>query len=444
MEPSRKVGGSGHEIRSGRYRPAADSNSDIAEEKGWGTPHGNSGIYNKIYHTSPAAQLMLRGIVLPTQALPLRFAGGKARHLDFLERAYRGVEGGIHRYLASAYRGMLTYGFDGHEATERIDSKGFLVPDRFLQRAPWSVWKIHTKEERFDGITQQVQLEDDKGRETVRIEAERLLWHVHDFEGGHYSGTSLFRAAYAPWQAIQDIWRYAKMRMWRSAVPLLTMHMDAEAWEDEVYKDDAAEFMSQEGPDIENFLLARSAEGGKSPFEMHLGSSPSNDLIDLARYFEWQIYSIGLQQYQALGTGSVGARAVGDVQSRVYWRSLKAFTEMLLRAINDTSAFAPWGSIRRLVEMNFGPQEVYPQAYLPVPRADSFEGFATAMKTLADGPAPWLHPTARDERQLREEWGLAPLGDLEREIWPRGFAPAPQPEPAVSEPPEPEALPEAA
>ena len=400
--PSSVQGASSFVIHSGRYakRGQGEHRCDIAEELGYGEIQTRVGIYDQMYRTVPAISQLYRVISYPIRSLNWghRFPAkvrGDPRHIDLCNKVYfEDLEGGHDRFTEQKLKSLL-YGFMAHETEDGVDADGNYVWKRFLQRMPWSVKHIHRHNERLAGITQRAQREDGKGVEELPINGDRLLWTAHDLDGDHFTGISILRPCFGPWTNIKDLWRYAGIRFARMATPLPVIHADDKVYQNTILKDDLGDTLENLIADINSFMvLPKGAE-----FAFVGGEVPSSDIIEMLHYYERTILSVGLAQWIGFDGGN---RSVTDTQARAYWKSLKAVVRTMVLAENDTSEFAPLGSIKRLIDANFGPQKHYPQLYATVPRSDTFKGMADAMSALVSSG---MHrPTVSDHRQMREEW----------------------------------------
>jgi len=212
---------------------------------------------------------------------------------------------------------------------------------------------------------------------------------------------SLYRPCFGPWRNLMNLWRYVMMRMERMGTPMPVLGMDNADFNNQELKDDAQDELENVRASEFASLVYPLGPDGKSVLSWFGGEAPSSDVIDLARYFTWEVLSAGVAQYLALGTTSTSSRNVGDTIARVFWRTLHVIARELAAPINDTSDFAPAGSIRWFVDNNFGPQASYPSLYAPIPRAESFEALANGLKLMKEGT--WLHPLPQDELMLRDE-----------------------------------------
>lgn len=408
------VGGSGFRDSVGRFvAPGVDPNPDIREERGYGSPGGTAGIYHEMVTTLPAVTLLVKLYAGPIQSLhhDFRYATHGTTDpavLDFLRQSYFDDCENWETYLQQKLE-ALVYGYMPFEVETGIGASGALVPLRFLQRMPFSIEKIFRKDERLDRIEQRVQRDDGtSGTRTVTIPAERLMWHTHGRQADHLTGMPLIRPAYGPWRNILDLWRYVMIRMERMATPTPAFGLDDANFNNAVVKDHLQEVSENWRASAWSHLVYPRGPDGQNRVEFVGGSAASDDIVQLCRYFAWEILSAGAGQFLALGTTSTGSRSVGDVQARVFWRSLQAVVRENNEPINDRLG-RTHGSIRWLVDNNLGPQKVYPRLVAPVPRAETLESFAKAMLTLKQ--AGFLVGTAEDNMMLRDEQQLPQLGD---------------------------------
>lgn len=116
------------------------------------------------------------------------------------------------------------------------------------------------------------------------------------------------------------------------------------------------------------------------------------------------LQQVGAQQL-VLGTGETGSRSVGEVhdaRAQAYVRGVITVLESELQ-----------GYVKKLVDVNWGPQPAYPRISLTMKRAElSPDIMATA---AAQGRAAGLLTvTTKDENVFRERLGFAPIDENER------------------------------
>lgn len=116
------------------------------------------------------------------------------------------------------------------------------------------------------------------------------------------------------------------------------------------------------------------------------------------------LQQVGAQQL-VLGTGETGSRSVGEVhdaRAQAYVRGVITVLESELQ-----------GYVKKLVDVNWGPQPAYPRISLTMKRAElPPDVMATA---AAQGKAAGLLTvTTKDENVFRERLGFAPIDDDER------------------------------
>jgi len=114
-------------------------------------------------------------------------------------------------------------------------------------------------------------------------------------------------------------------------------------------------------------------------------------------------------QQMALGMGETGSRSVGEVHDKsadAFALGIIATLESVWNGTGDGYAGRKYtGVVRRLVDVNFGPQEAYPRVKWTLKQAKLKPvEYATAVKTLRDAGVITVH-TIEDENAARERVG---------------------------------------
>lgn len=139
-----------------------------------------------------------------------------------------------------------------------------------------------------------------------------------------------------------------------------------------------------------------------------LFSQGANKGMVLDAWKELGVHVLGQLQAQqmALGLSNTGSRSVGQIHDQVADAFALGVIANITSTINGNGARPYTGLVRKLIDVNFGPQKAYPlvtmtprQAKLPA------DQFATAVKTMKDGGliTVWTH---EDENNAREKGGL--------------------------------------
>lgn len=117
------------------------------------------------------------------------------------------------------------------------------------------------------------------------------------------------------------------------------------------------------------------------------------------------LQQVGAQQL-VLGTGETGSRSVGEVhdaRAQAYVRGITAVLEAELQCL-----------VRKLVDVNWGPQKAYPRLKLTLKRPELGVGERiAAMRQAKDGGLLTVLP--RDENLVREALGMSPIDADERD-----------------------------
>lgn len=426
------IGGSGVSIYGGRYDLRYEFNRDIAGERAFGSPTGSVGTLEKMRRTDSTMAMMLRTIKLPLQSTTygVRWPRGESGPDEIREF----VESALFTRPAQSWPAIIRMGSESFdygnmwaEKVFRVDRDGAVVLDKLHQRLPRSICHWQVAKGELEGIHQLAQVSTDKGEELVFLPADILLGWVYDLQGDAYEGISLMRQAYGPHQIKMQIWRALGIGAEREALGFPVARFGEDSFDDGDLKDQVEEVMrgwrTHEQwyamvPDTVKFEVIANANSART------------DLVELCRYLNFEILSSILAQFLALGSTSTGSRATSDTHVRVWRGAFKSFVHHVVEPFNDVSGRVKHqGLIKELVDLNFGPQDFYPEVFGVVPRAETFKEVADSMAVLSN--ADFLRANDKDRQQIRQELDLVGVSDDSIE---EIVGPEPEPEPA----PEPE------
>ena len=319
----------------------------------------------------------------------------------------------------------MRYGHMVHEAVYGIDVDGRICLTKLAPRHPRSIdfWYIDTDGTPL-GITQNVptftgpklpaptQIGGTPGWvkwELHTIDAERLVIHSFDADAGDILGRSMFHAMWRPWFAKDQMQRFQLIAADRHSSLIPIVHHD--------------------GSDPEKALaLARGLRSGEDSgaevpldwvVEM-LGSDPVMDLLPWVRFFNEEIAGAAMAMMLTLGHDS-GARSLGDT-------FVSLFTQSLDQVVSGVEHTVTEQVIRRLVELNWGPDEPYPVLVGDTIQSDS-AAVVASIKSLVD--AGIVTPDQGLEDQTRRRLRMPPADQM-RTAAEREQATKPSPPPGAA------------
>lgn len=245
----------------------------------------------------------------------------------------------------------------------------------------------------LQGIRQLVPRQGAPGWDEVTIPVDRLAYFVNDREGGDWTGRSLFRSAYGHWLIKQRLMRLGPVIVERNGMGVPVVYYPSDG--------NKAEALA-----IATKFRAGEQAGAALPdgyrLELVGVDGSTKDELPLLKYHDEAMGRSALAMFLNLGHDN-GARALGDT-----------FVDYFVLA-NDTiaeevAAVLTEHVIRDLVELNYGPDEAYPELVFDPISAESTPT-ADALKALAD--AGLLGPI--DEElygEVRRRYGLPALAAL--------------------------------
>lgn len=237
----------------------------------------------------------------------------------------------------------------------------------------------------------------------VDLPADKVLLTTWNRSGNNYLGFSAFRSVWYLCKIREHLLKCLAIGSVREAVGIPIAEME---------KDIKLTPKSQRALQkfLANLVYHENASavlpaGVKLKF---LFSPAANKGNVLDAWKELGVHVLGQLQAQqmALGLSNTGSRSVGQIHDQVADAFALGVIANITATINGNGERPYTGLVRKLIDLNFGPQSAYPvvtltprQAKLPA------QDFATAVKTLKDGGAitVWTH---EDENNAREKTGL--------------------------------------
>jgi hypothetical protein len=389
-------------------------------------------VNDRMRRTDGQVASVLRAINLPIRGNTYRLAGDDVdeRVMRFCEinlgledqragRRRRRREGVVFDELLAHALLMLPFGHSPLEQVYRIDGpppglEGQL-PARLAHlrklgpRLPRTLAGIDVADDGgLAAIRQQVTRSNGTYSE-VRIPVDRLVMFVNEREGADWLGTSILRAAYKHWLIKDVLIRLGPLTVERNGMGIPTVYYSSGGDKDEALR------------------IAREVRAGEDAgvalpeeykFELTGVTGTTRDELPLLKYHDESIGRSVLAMFLNLGHDN-GARSLGDTFVDYFVMALGAVVRNLAETITEHV-------IRDLVELNFGPDEPYPEL-----EADELTGdgplTAEGLKLLAE--AGLLTPDPTLESELRRRHRLPAADPVEpapeEDMPPGGPAPAP-------------------
>jgi hypothetical protein len=228
----------------------------------------------------------------------------------------------------------------------------------------------------------------------VEIPGAKLLIWTYDKQGDDHWGVPPTRHCYKAWTFKQQIEKLNLLHTDRFGVGLPVME-EGEGW-GEAERTRVAAFLKSWRSGGGNYLLHPT--GGKVSVVSDDGKTAMS-MLEWVRYYNLQIAKTFLTQQTELGSTETGARALGETFLQQMGGLVQADCEDLASIINE-------GLVKRLVDLNFGPQKTYP-LFTPSQRVTYGGGVGTVLQQLIASGA--IHPRPEDEAFLREALNMPPV-----------------------------------
>lgn len=324
------------------------------------------------------------------------------------------AEAGLPSVLSQAAAGMLASGFSlfepvaGPVARPELPGGKGLALRRILERLPSSLssnpWVESEDGSRLLAIRQHAPRGPSGKWASVELRREDVLLFTWQRSGTNWAGFSAFRS----------VW-YIANRVMPMLLKLLGVTLQREGAGVPVAEavDLDAELTPAQRDELNTVLanLSFHEAGGvvmPNGWKLNWVFSPGANKGHVLQ--AWKdlglvvLQQVGAQQI-VLGTGETGSRSVGEVhdaRAQAYVRGVITVLESELQ-----------GYVKKLVDVNWGPQPAYPRISLTMKRAElSPDIMATA---AAQGRAAGLLTvTTKDENVFRERLGFAPIDEAER------------------------------
>lgn len=227
----------------------------------------------------------------------------------------------------------------------------------------------------------------------VDIPSEFLVVFTNEKEGDNYEGISALRACYGPWKRKNTYQKLMAIGIEKYAVP--TPIMEVPTGKENTTEYNNAKLMMEKYVSHEkNYFMV--AQGWKLSF-----GNPSNfdasKIQDAIVRENAEIASAFLVSFLELGQQQSGSWALSNDLSDFALLSIQYVADYICEILNGTI-------IKQIVDMNFGPQESYPELFCAGIKDKPGKEFAEILKLLVDGKV--ITPDLELEDEMREKYGL--------------------------------------
>lgn len=398
----------------------AESNLKLIHEQAYGRAGSRDwGFWEYALRTDEAVAKSLDFVVAPIRDALLEVEeakdnpNGKAQ-ADFVRWVLDNIEPGAPEFLAQTTRGSLGIGFSLHELVPDFVSHKSLPGGqgvafvKLAERLPNSIHPNGWIEE--DGQLVAVKQNGPLGThwKSVDLPVERLLLNSWNRTGNNYLGFSAFRPTYYQIKTREQLAKLIAISHMRESagIPIaFAMSKDSQK-------------LSQGEKESLQRFLSNSLYHENAALVLPLGYdikwlfAPSTNKSVVLEAFN-QLGLLIMQQVGAqqlyLGTSDTGSRSVGEVHSAQARSFLGGVVANLEAVLNGVTGRPYTGFVRKLIDLNWGPQSSYPKIKLVLRKPElDIKSRLEAIKLARD--AGLLTANSLDENAVREELGL-PLED---------------------------------
>jgi hypothetical protein len=393
-----------------------EENANLTQTAGYGAPGGNQwGFWEHAALTNPACAMALDKVTAPIRDARYDFAEPKGKKvrpeiMDALRLAFLELlEPGIEEVAANAAWGFLASGFAINELVWAVHPSGLAYVAELPERLPSSLsseaWKIQNG--KLVGVEQQAP--DDSGTGTWRnvvIPASKLLLFTRQRQGNNFYGRSVFRSVYFHVRLMEMLVKLIGITMQRegAGIPIAEV------------SDPTTKLDATARAKLEQFLANMTVHENASAVMPNGVSlkwlySPGANKGHVVETYN-ALMLIVLQRVQAqqmvLGVNDTGSRAVGQIHVDASRQYVQEVVRTIEAVFNGVGSRAYTGVVRKFVDANFGPQEVYPRLAISLQKEElSIVDRLAGIKSGVD--AGVLHISDSDEEMVREGLGLGPV-----------------------------------
>lgn len=293
---------------------------------------------------------------------------------------------------------MLEFGFSVFEIVwDVIDFEGkqYLGIQQLANRKQSTIWQWALDDGTF-GVKQFVPGGVDGGFK--QIPGDKILVFSNEREGENYAGVSILRSAYKHWYFKDALYKIDGIAAERNGVglPIVYVPPDAKAADIAMVEELARNTRANE----QGFI--RVPEGFVFEFA-DFKTKQNKDLSPMINHHDRQIMKTVLAQFLELGSADAsGSYNLSEDQSRLFIQSIQWVAKYFAEVINQDL-------IPKLVDLNFGPTDNYPELEFEKIGDDNLAELATNLPLLAG--AGFITATPEDEEHIRKIAGLPDIPD---------------------------------
>jgi len=303
---------------------------------------------------------------------------------------------GMHRTWKDFLREALAYLDFGFYTFELIWEKrdGRIVLIDLAPRIPASIERWKLKDGRF-GIVQRL-LTDEVKQYEVEIPAEKLLLLTNEKEGDDVTGQSILRAAHKHWYYKNGLYSIASIAAERYGVGVPIVTLPENSGDSE--REQAQEMVQNISSNERSFAVL--PHGFTFEIKTPSGNPQGQAIEQQIQHHNVQILMSVLATFLSLGSGDSGSFALSRDQSSFF---LNICTDLIKYVEEQIEKQV----IRRIVDLNFGVQEIYPELHhTPLGEVD-YQEFSSTLSSLVG--ANLLDVTPDIKQHIHSIFNLPPI-----------------------------------
>lgn len=340
---------------------------------------------------------------------------------DFIRHVIDNVDPGWPDLLTQTTEMALSTGFAIHEEVwgpfefpTLPGGKGVGIT-KFAERLPSSIhyngWLTNKQTGELEAVRQNAPGHDLTWVQP-EIPAEKLLLNTWNRNGNNFQGYSVFRAVYYPLMIRRELARIMAIGHMRESlgIPIAYAEKDAKPLTT-AQRDSLAEFMQNcVAHENANIIMP---QGWKLDWLFSKSADKGHIITTYNELGLFVLEQLGAQQ-MFLGTGGTGSRSVGEVHAAAATATIEMICAHLCACFNGVGARPYTGFVRKLTDLNWGPQQAYVTMRL-TPRKPQLKVLdrMNAIKVAKD--AGLITVTIEDENAARESLELEPIDEATRE-----------------------------
>lgn len=288
-----------------------------------------------------------------------------------------------------------------------IPSRQFVTFRRFSPRLPKTIYKWNA--DNGDLVSVQQQVFRDGRLITPEIPVERLLLYVHSKRGDDFFGRSLLRSAVKPWKLKDLIEKIEVVALEKHGVGTWVGYLPASSRDDAAMVARVEKILQDVRAGTYGYIVAPfpkqttdTGTGDGGLFEVITPSVSLPEFKMAKEYHRGEIKGSVLVRFSELGHSSVGARATGDTQSKIWYDALHSVARYVCE-VNEKA-------IRMFVDANYAGVYEYPKLVSRNIESRTLAEYAAAVSALVAAGA--IEPDLSFRQSVRTSIG-APEEDPE-------------------------------